>query len=279
MDDPAVHRRHDGIAAFEVVLPGGLDVGPEYEVRRPRGLGEWVVLLTVDGQGEAIAATPSGPVRVAAPPGHVLALHPHAPQHYRTSPGADRWLMWWVHVRPPTSWLPLLDWPSPAAGIGLLPLPPAQAGPAAAALARAASHHRAALPHAHDFAVNAVEEALLWCGLANPGRDRTDTTVRAVVEHVSDRLDQPHTVSSIAAAVGLSASHLAHVVKRATGDPVMAHVERLRLDAARDLLSVTDLSVAQVATRVGFADPLYFSRRFRAAVGSSPRQWRREHRR
>jgi len=51
-----------------------------------------------------------------------------------------------------------------------------------------------------------------------------------------------------------------------------------RLDGARDELSLPgsrDRSIAMVARRWGFTDPSYFSRRFRAAFGMTPRDWRR----
>ncbi|ACQ78332.1 transcriptional regulator, AraC family [Beutenbergia cavernae DSM 12333] len=273
-------QRDDQGPDFELVLPGHLDVGAEYATHRPHGLPEWVVMLTITGRGEVLPEARRADVAasLAVPPGTAVALHPHTPQRYGTAPAPGTWELLWVHVRPPMAWLPLLDWPQHAPGIGVVRLSPVQAERAAAAMERAVAAHRAALPLAREFAVNAVEEALLWCALANPHRERTDATVRAFVEHVSAHLEEQHSVSSIAAALGLSGSHLAHVVKEATGDPVMAHVQRLRMDAACELLERTDLSVTQIAARVGYPDPLYFSRRFRAHTGDAPRDWRRARR-
>jgi AraC-like DNA-binding protein len=47
------------------------------------------------------------------------------------------------------------------------------------------------------------------------------------------------------------------------------------MSRARALLADTDLTVAEVAARVGMADPGYFSRQFRRSHGRSPREWRR----
>jgi AraC family transcriptional regulator of arabinose operon len=44
--------------------------------------------------------------------------------------------------------------------------------------------------------------------------------------------------------------------------------------AARDLLVSTDLTAEQIAARIGYLDPTYFSRRFRQAHGTSLRTWR-----
>lgn len=54
----------------------------------------------------------------------------------------------------------------------------------------------------------------------------------------------------------------------------MAHVEQRRIELAQPLPAATDLAVAHIARQVGFGDPRYFSRRFRAVVQSSPTQFR-----
>ncbi len=49
-----------------------------------------------------------------------------------------------------------------------------------------------------------------------------------------------------------------------------------RLDRARELLHRTRLTIAEIAREVGFRDPAYFSRIFKACTdGSGPRQFRR----
>ena len=50
--------------------------------------------------------------------------------------------------------------------------------------------------------------------------------------------------------------------------------ERLEL-ARRELAGPRAQSIATVARQCGFSDPAHFSRRFRAAFGMSPREWRR----
>jgi AraC-like DNA-binding protein len=59
----------------------------------------------------------------------------------------------------------------------------------------------------------------------------------------------------------------------------MQYLSRRRLERAAALLSETDLPVAAIGSTVGMADPAYFSRRFRAIFGLSPRAFRLRHRR
>ena len=63
---------------------------------------------------------------------------------------------------------------------------------------------------------------------------------------------------------------LAQVTGRATKELVL---DRVLLEAAR-LLRFTDLSAQEVAQRVGYGDPLYFSRAFKRRYGESPTAYR-----
>jgi len=48
----------------------------------------------------------------------------------------------------------------------------------------------------------------------------------------------------------------------------------MKMDWARALLAESGLPVTEVARRVGYADPFYFSKVFRRHAGDSPSRWR-----
>ena len=91
----------------------------------------------------------------------------------------------------------------------------------------------------------------------------------------SGRYRTPISTRDVAAAVGVTPGHLTTVVRRGTGRTVGQWVTERRLQEARRLLAGTDLTVAAVAARTGYADAGYFIRRFRAAHGLTPQEWRR----
>ena len=68
--------------------------------------------------------------------------------------------------------------------------------------------------------------------------------------------------------------HLRRLFVRQTGQTPHAYLTALRLDKAKHLLTEEGSTVADVAYRCGFYDPLYFSRVFRKATGVPPSQWR-----
>src|SRR5262245_25887872 len=83
-----------------------------------------------------------------------------------------------------------------------------------------------------------------------------------------------HLVSDYAAALGVTPGHLNTLCRTRLRQTASARIHgRLALEARR-LLLYTDLTVAEVADRLGFADPAYFSRFFRREVGSPPAAYR-----
>jgi AraC-like DNA-binding protein len=95
-----------------------------------------------------------------------------------------------------------------------------------------------------------------------------------VVDYIDRNYARPITLRHVAEAVGYSSCHLTHTFARATGTPVTAWIIRRRIEAAKELLSKGDASVAAVCQAVGFNDLCYFSRQFARHVGTRPGRFR-----
>lgn len=87
----------------------------------------------------------------------------------------------------------------------------------------------------------------------------------------------PWSVRAYADRIGVTPDHLTEAVKAATGRPASQLVREARVREAKRLLAGTELTVRQVGTRVGFADPAYFCRFFRRETGTSPGGFRENH--
>ncbi|WP_081445126.1 helix-turn-helix domain-containing protein [Sphingobacterium spiritivorum] len=59
-------------------------------------------------------------------------------------------------------------------------------------------------------------------------------------------------------------------VKALTGLTIGDFIKILRLNRAAALLQETDLPVSQIAYKVGFNDPKYFSKEFKKYFGKNP---------
>jgi len=76
----------------------------------------------------------------------------------------------------------------------------------------------------------------------------------------------------------LSSSYLNEVVKRSTGFPVTYWIrEEIMLEAKR-LLYYTDMTVKEIAAKLGYEDYAYFIRLFKQDTSLSPNQFRKKYR-
>lgn len=107
-------------------------------------------------------------------------------------------------------------------------------------------------------------------------RESPDAEQRALatVQAMQDNLDRPLSVEDLARSAHLSVSHYFALFRRLTGYSPRNYYTRLRIHRAAQLLTTTRLSVKVVARRLGYDDPLYFSRTFRLVNGVSPREYR-----
>lgn len=73
----------------------------------------------------------------------------------------------------------------------------------------------------------------------------------------------------------LSQRSLNRRFKKATGLSPVQYLQQIRLDKAKELLKTTNLSISEVADRVGYPDNAYFSALFKRMVSLSPGEYRR----
>ncbi len=80
---------------------------------------------------------------------------------------------------------------------------------------------------------------------------------------------------ALAASCGVSAGYLSKLFRQEMGLSATEYLLRLRVQMAQTLLAEEGLSITDVASATGFADPAYFSRVFHRLTGQSARDFRR----
>ncbi|WP_147916899.1 AraC family transcriptional regulator [Ruania zhangjianzhongii] len=86
---------------------------------------------------------------------------------------------------------------------------------------------------------------------------------------------RPWTVAALASTAHVSRATLAKRFTELVGEPPLTYLTGWRMTLAADLLSEPGASVADVARRVGYADPFGFSAAFKRTRGTSPSEYRR----
>jgi len=83
-------------------------------------------------------------------------------------------------------------------------------------------------------------------------------------------------LAQIAAEFDLSVSHFSRAFRISTGLPPHQWLLRQRVKTAKQLMTVRERPLSEIAVSAGFANQSHFTRVFSAAVGISPAAWRRE---
>jgi AraC-like DNA-binding protein len=99
--------------------------------------------------------------------------------------------------------------------------------------------------------------------------ERSSLVIDAVAL-LTDRMCDPWTMPTLAAAVHTSESTLFGRFKHATSMSPMQYLKRLRLGEARHRMVILGESAAQAAQAVGYHSASHFSRDYRAIYGSPP---------
>ena len=101
---------------------------------------------------------------------------------------------------------------------------------------------------------------------------------RRIEELIEARLESGVDLAELATSVGFSLSHFFRMFRRSYGVPPTRYLMHRKLSVARDLLMKTDLRLATIALKTGFADQSHFSRNFQRVMGLPPGAFRIQHR-
>ena len=104
-----------------------------------------------------------------------------------------------------------------------------------------------------------------------------DRTVKKMVSEISEHaLDPSINVTSILQKSGYSEDYIRAVFKKSTGKTPHEFLTDIRINHACFLIDVykNDLSLSEIAEKCGYLDYVYFSKKFKAFKGVSPKSYR-----
>lgn len=126
----------------------------------------------------------------------------------------------------------------------------------------------------HQSAENVLLIYLLTIISRNIDNHRKATDIEKVIMAMNNKLDEPYDINKYAKICSLSSSRFSHKFKQVTGMPPLKYFMNIRLKRAKEFLRFSDLSISEIAERVGYDNPLYFSRIFKKAFSVSPTEYR-----
>ena len=105
----------------------------------------------------------------------------------------------------------------------------------------------------------------------NDSRDEVFAVKNYIYTHYSEDLN----LETLAEKVFLSSGYLSFIFKKETGMNLNRFIRVFRMEKAKEFLNTTNMKVAQISEKVGFANVSYFCRSFREYYGISPESYRK----
>lgn len=107
--------------------------------------------------------------------------------------------------------------------------------------------------------------------------NQTDSTglIARAVEIMEHHLSRRLSLKQLANILGSSAPSLSRIFQKNLQESPINYFIHLKMEAAKSMLANTNLQIQEIAHRVGYENPLYFSTEFRKRTGQSPRQYRK----
>lgn len=103
-------------------------------------------------------------------------------------------------------------------------------------------------------------------------KDRIEEVLGYIHEHLGENLS----VAEIAANFQWSAKQFHYSFQKKIGVPPKKYIMDTQIKRAKELLLESELTIVEIASRVGYEDALHFSRIFKRSTGISPSLFRRQ---
>ncbi|WP_232463336.1 bifunctional transcriptional activator/DNA repair enzyme AdaA [Tumebacillus avium] len=136
-------------------------------------------------------------------------------------------------------------------------------------------------PKRENVRIFATSDDAITHGLRACKRCRPEETVpqnelaQAVLQLLESRYAAPLTLQTLADHLHISPYHLQRTFKKATGQTPAEALTQIRISAARQLLTSTDLPLTTIALQVGYQNLSHFSYVFHKETGTTPSDYRR----
>jgi len=254
--------------SLTVTDAGWFPAASGHRMRRAHGVQETIVLLCVSGGGFVSFA---GETHVLSA-GTGIVIPAGVTHEYRASDTAP-WTIWWLHARGSD----VGDLTSPLAGGSSPLLQPRSLDRIVALFDELVAMLERRMSPAQLLAVSGTATHLLTRLIADSVLPADGSPLERAMRYLEARVDGNIRIGELAAIVQMSTSHLSAMFREATGGGPAAFHTSLKMARARALLDTTNSTVTEIATAVGYSDPLYFSRHFRKVHGVSPSAYRAEH--
>ncbi len=105
---------------------------------------------------------------------------------------------------------------------------------------------------------------------------REGTVVNIVKDYLEQHYNENISRKDIESLVHLNEDYLNRIYKKATGYSLLEYIQYYRITMARRMLNDSNTSISEIAARIGYDSPAYFSKVFKKSTGLTPLEYRND---
>lgn len=109
---------------------------------------------------------------------------------------------------------------------------------------------------------------------SNQKRKNKKELCKSIKQYIDEHLSEDISLKALSEIYFMNMYYLSHVFKEQIGSSPMQYLVNRRIGEAQTLLEETNLTITEIAIRVGYGDPNQFYALFSKYVGMSPRKYR-----
>ena len=94
-------------------------------------------------------------------------------------------------------------------------------------------------------------------------------------DYIEAHCQAPLSLAMVAAHVGISTSHLRHLLLQETGCGFSVHLEKCRLEKVKKLIAESDANIKSISSECGFRSTAFFYKTFKRYLGMTPLEYAR----
>ncbi|MNW41482.1 Arabinose operon regulatory protein [compost metagenome] len=120
-----------------------------------------------------------------------------------------------------------------------------------------------------------IEDALIDFAerVANSRKHKYSKPINICQSFIFNHLHENITVSQLAQLTSLNPNYLSNLFKKEVGISIPQFIQETKIEEAKNLLTYSSYSLAEISTLLNFYDQSYFAKVFKKFTGSTPKQY------